>query len=463
MQRGGAQLRSRMPRAQQGCSRRELLPEAAGGGKGALRLAAWASRATMLPRRLSYLLVALALSSLTALLVFLRGQPGPPGPKEEARRPRGQQPRQQPQPGREGDFLRGACGALAAEEKAFVWGNHLRTPFGQSPGCAEYVEGSHYVTRALSEEEVAFPLAYVITLHKEFATFERVFRALYAPQNVYCVHVDEKVSGDYKQSVERLVGCFPNAFLVSKAEPVIYAGISRLQADLNCMKDLLRSEVRWKYVLNMCGQDFPLKTNREVVRHLKSFKGKNITPGILPPEPITVRTKYVYKEHIGRESSYMKRTGTLKSPAPHNLTIYFGSAYIALTRPFVEFLFQDKRALDLLEWSKDTYSPDEHYWVTLNRIPGVPGSMPDGRWEGDLRAVKWSNDETKHGGCHGRYVRAICIYGTGDLKWLLKSKSLFANKFELETYPPTVECLELSVRERTLNQSEIPVEQSWYL
>ncbi|KAL8182516.1 UNVERIFIED_CONTAM: N-acetyllactosaminide beta-1,6-N-acetylglucosaminyl-transferase [Gekko kuhli] len=67
-----------------------------------------------------------------------------------------------------------------------------------------------------------------------------------------------------------------------------------------------------------------------------------------------------------------------------------------------------------------------------------------------------------HGGCHGHYVRNICIYGTGDLKWLLNSKSLFANKFELETYPPTVECLELILRERALNQSEVPVEPSWY-
>ncbi|XP_061447785.1 N-acetyllactosaminide beta-1,6-N-acetylglucosaminyl-transferase isoform X2 [Rhineura floridana] len=412
----------------------------------------------MLLRKLSYVLAILFLSGLTALLIFLRGQPEPPVS-------RGARHREQPAKTSrgEGDFFRKTCDALANGRNAFVWGNHLWTAFENSSACPDYVVGSHYLTRSLSAEEVAFPLAYVITLHKEFGTFERGFRALYAPHNVYCIHVDEKVPLEYKRDVAKLVECFPNAFLVSKAEPVIYAGISRLQADLNCMKDLLRSGIRWKYVLNMCGQDFPLKSNREIVLHLKGFKGKNITPGILPPEPITVRTKYVYREHIDKEASYMKKTKIRKSPPPHNLTIYFGSAYIALTRPFVEFLFNDKRALDLLEWSKDTYSPDEHYWVTLNRIPGVPGSMPDARWEGDLRAVKWSNDEKNHGGCHGHYVRGICIYGTGDLKWLLNAKSLFANKFELRTYPPTVECLELNIRERALNQSEIPVEPSWYL
>ncbi|KAM3841572.1 N-acetyllactosaminide beta-1,6-N-acetylglucosaminyl-transferase [Vipera latastei] len=403
-----------------------------------------------------YIFAVFLLSGLSALLLLFLGQP-PPLSKQTP-------PPQLPRLARlrDSDFLRRACGALARGEKSFVWGNHLRTSFGRAASCEDYLTGSHYVTRPVSAEEAAFPLAYIFTLHKELATFERLFRAIYAPHNVYCIHVDEKVPTGYKRDVEKVLECFPNAFLVSKAEPVVYAGISRLQADLNCMKDLLRSTTRWKYVLNMCGQDFPLKTNKEIVRHLKKFKGKNITPGILPPPSITLRTKFAYKEHIGKQASYMRRTEVLKSPPPHNLTIYFGSAYIALTRPFVEFLFNDSRALDLLKWSKDTYSPDEHFWVTLNRIPGVPGAMPNATWEGNLRAVKWSDAEKNHGGCHGHYVRSICIYGTGDLPWLLKSKNLFANKFELKTYPPTVECLELKLRERALNESEIPVEPSWY-
>lgn len=32
---------------------------------------------------------------------------------------------------------------------------------------------------------------------------------------------------------------------------------------------------------------------------------------------------------------------------------------------------------------------------------GVPGSMPNASWEGDLKAVKWIDMEDVHGGCHG--------------------------------------------------------------
>ncbi|KAM5157967.1 N-acetyllactosaminide beta-1,6-N-acetylglucosaminyl-transferase-like [Mantella aurantiaca] len=328
----------------------------------------------------------------------------------------------------------------------------------RSSNCQEYLRQNHYITAPLSDEEAAFPLAYMMTVHKEFDTFERLFRAIYMPQNIYCIHVDEKASVDFLQAVSDLADCFPNAFLASKTEPVVYAGISRLQADLNCMKDLMNSEMQWKYVINMCGQDFPLKTNKEVIEHLKKFKGKNITPGVLPPDHAIPRTKYVHREDIVH--SRVRRTNTLKPPPPHNITIYFGTAYVALTREFTKFVLEDQISIDLLKWSKDTYSPDEHYWVTLNRIPDVPGSMPDAQWEGNLRAIKW-RDMNDHGGCHGHYIRDICIYGTGDLQWLINTNSIFANKFELKSYPPTLECLEMKIRERTLNQSEVTVQPDW--
>lgn len=267
-------------------------------------------------------------------------------------------------------ILTEACNALVEGKKTLVHENLLQTSFGQS-SCSDYVIQNHYITRSLSAEEAMFPLAYVIVLHKQFETFERLFRTIYMPQNVYCVHVDKKASTDFKRKVEKLLGCFPNAFVASKTELVVYAGISRLQADLNCIQDLVKSKVQWKYLLNTCGQDFPLKTNKEIVRYLKGFKGKNITPGILPPPHIIQRTKYVHREQAYSLFSFMLWTFVKKTPPPHDLTIYFGTAYVALSREFADFILKDQRAIDFLEWSKDTYSPDEHFWVSLNRIPGM--------------------------------------------------------------------------------------------
>ena len=262
-----------------------------------------------------------------------------------------------------------ACDMVEAGKK-ILGGNIPMTPL-KDITCQQYLTQNHYITKPLSKEEAEFPLAYVMVIHKDLDTFQRLFRAVYMPQNVYCVHVDEKARAEFKDAVEQLLSCFPNAFLASKMESVVYAGISRLQADLNCLQDLIDSEVPWKYTINTCGQDFPLKTNREIIQHLKGFKGKNITPGVLPPPHIIRRTKYRHLEQRYSLFSFMLWTWIRKTPPPHNLSIYFGSTYVALTREFVNFVLRDQRALDLLEWSRDTYSPDEHFWVTLNRIPGM--------------------------------------------------------------------------------------------
>ena len=63
--------------------------------------------------------------------------------------------------------------------------------------------------------------------------------------------------------------------MVSQPVDVVYAAWSRVQADLNCMADLYNSSTQWKYIINLCGQDFPLKTNLEIVRTLRSLRGGN--------------------------------------------------------------------------------------------------------------------------------------------------------------------------------------------
>ncbi|XP_069611761.1 beta-1,3-galactosyl-O-glycosyl-glycoprotein beta-1,6-N-acetylglucosaminyltransferase 7-like [Ranitomeya imitator] len=331
--------------------------------------------------------------------------------------------------------------------------------------CTNLITELHFITTPLSLEEADYPLAYIVTIHKQLDMFIKLLAAIYAPQNVYCIHIDQKSSKTYSQAVQRLASCFHNVFLSSQQETVVYAGFSRLRADINCMEDLVRSALPWRHVINLCGQDFPMKTNREIVQYLKTrWNGKNLTPGVIQPPHMRYRTQATYKEFVHMGKSYVYPTKEEKAGPPHNITLYFGTAYYALTRNFVEFVLMDQRAKDLLEWSMDTYSPDEHYWVTLNRIEDFPGSTPHAGWEGNIRAVKWRDQEgISHSGCSGHYVRDICVYGLGDLRWLINSPHLFANKFDPSRYGLVTDCLETHYRRRVLDGADVPVEQSWYL
>ncbi|XP_041039101.1 beta-1,3-galactosyl-O-glycosyl-glycoprotein beta-1,6-N-acetylglucosaminyltransferase 7-like isoform X1 [Carcharodon carcharias] len=337
---------------------------------------------------------------------------------------------------------------------------------GRPVNCSRLLASHSYITETLSQEEADFPLAYILAVHKDLDTLEWLFRAIYTPQNIYCIHVDNKTSEGFRQGVQGLADCFHNVFLASRSEKVVYGGFSRLQADINCMEELVLSQVKWKYVINLCGQDYPLKTNRELVRFLRSrWKNKNITPGIVQPEHMRHRTSHVHREYISPGQSYVIKTQKRKAGGvPHGLKLYFGSAYYVLTREFVNFVLTDQRAKDLLQWSRDTYSPDEHYWVTLNRMADAPGADPNAEWEGNVRSIKWLDQaQVNHNGCKGHYVRSICVYGLGDLEWLAQKDSLFANKFEVNSHPLVAQCMERWLRPKTLSQSEVPIQQGWHI
>ena len=126
-------------------------------------------------------------------------------------------------------------------------------------------------------------------------------------------------------------------------------------------------------------------------------------------------------------------------------------------------LFADSNVAKFFEWNKDSYSPDEHMWATLQRwYPYVPGSFPPhekydlNELQSVTRLVKWAGlDTSVYPKCSGRFRRGVCVYGVGDLPWLLQQHHLFANKFDFDVDPYAIECLDTWLRNRTLLQSYI--------
>ncbi|XP_071387549.1 beta-1,3-galactosyl-O-glycosyl-glycoprotein beta-1,6-N-acetylglucosaminyltransferase 3 [Centroberyx affinis] len=329
--------------------------------------------------------------------------------------------------------------------------------------CQAYIKNRGFITMPLSMEERDFPLAYSIVIHEKIEMFERLLRAVYNPQNVYCVHVDQKTSEEYKKAVKAIISCFPNVFVASKLESVIYASWSRVQADLNCMEDLLKSPVQWRYLLNTCGTDFPIKTNREMVQALKVLNGRNS----LESEATSNHKKSRWQYHYNVTNA-IKWTNTLKSPPPISSPMFSGNAYFVVTRDFVRHVLENREVRAFLEWEKDTYSPDEHMWATLQRMPSVPGSLPaNSKYdESDMhaiaRAVKWSylTGDVKKGApyppCTGNYRREVCIYGAGDLQWLFQQHHLIANKFDPEVDDVTIRCLESFLHFKAIRNRSSP-------
>lgn len=328
--------------------------------------------------------------------------------------------------------------------------------------CEHFKATRKFIQFPLSKEELDFPIAYSMVVHEKIENFERLLRAVYAPQNIYCVHVDKKSPETFKNAISAITSCFSNVFVASKLVPVVYASWSRVQADLNCMEDLLQSSVPWKYFLNTCGTDFPIKTNAEMVQALKMLNGKNSMESEIPTEVKKNRWKYHY---VVKDTLHI--TSKRKDPPPNNLTMFTGNAYIVASRDFIQHVLTNPKSQQLIEWVKDTYSPDEHLWATLQRASWMPGSAPFNHkydisdMNSIARLVKWQahegdiNEGASYAPCTGIHQRAICIYGAGDLHWMLQNHHLLANKFDPKVDDNALQCLEEYLRFKTIYGTEL--------
>lgn len=235
--------------------------------------------------------------------------------------------------------------------------------------CQAYIQARGYATH-VPEEEAEFPLAYSITIHKHADQFERLLRVIYRPNNYYCIHVDKKSSKKLHAAIKAIADCFDNVFVASKLEVVVYGGFTRLQADLNCMEDLFHRYTDWKYLLNLAGTELPLKSNKELVYLLKLYKGRNIVGKnhkVLPS-----RWKQRYLTRVVNMTGSIKVVNKTNTKPPFNLTMIKGSAYAIFSRDMIGYILHDPLPIKFLKWCSHTYSPDEHYWATLNDLDGNP-------------------------------------------------------------------------------------------
>ena len=112
----------------------------------------------------------------------------------------------------------------------------------------------------------------------------RLLKVIYRPHNLYCIHPDSKAPSTVS-SFQAISNCLDNVFVASKLEKVYYLHHTILDAHLNCLQDLMRyNPSRWRYTINLCGRELPLKTNRKIVQSLVALNGSSAVDSFEVPE-----------------------------------------------------------------------------------------------------------------------------------------------------------------------------------
>ncbi|CAG5116301.1 unnamed protein product [Candidula unifasciata] len=260
--------------------------------------------------------------------------------------------------------------------------------------CANFQQQRGYIMSSLTKEEEQFPIAYSLIVYKDAEMVERLLRAIYRPHNVYCIHVDYKSPLEFFRTISAIANCFPNVFIASKRVDVTWGTFTVLEPELICMEELWRYR-KWKYFINLTGQEFPLKTNYELVKILTVYNGSvDVTTTVKRANPRRWRN----------------------TVAPHGLKRVKGSVHIVVNREFVGYILLNDTAKQLLNWTNKTSIPDETYFAMLNANPqlGIKGTYkgipePSIKRPFIARFKNWGDLP-----CAETFVRNICILTTGE-------------------------------------------------
>ena len=107
-------------------------------------------------------------------------------------------------------------------------------------------------------------IAYFLLVHRYPAQFKRLFIAIYAPGNLYVVHVDKSSGTELAKDIATFLSPYQGVEIL-EAEDALWGGYSLVDAELRGMERLLEMNDRWTHYINLSGQDFPLKSRQPVI------------------------------------------------------------------------------------------------------------------------------------------------------------------------------------------------------
>jgi hypothetical protein len=324
--------------------------------------------------------------------------------------------------------------------------------------CEQFKKVYGYNRFPVTNEERNFPLAFGLKMHHLPEQGEIILRSIYRSHNVYCVHVDSKA--DYKTfNVIYSIGrCFDNVVIVKDREYMVYSSYAHVMSDIKCMRALLSSNLPWKYYINLSGEEFPLKTNLEMVAILQFFQGMNDIETYDHPRDQNWKIKNRFIKYSNSMAQDVK-----KPKFRYTMKFSKGNSFGLFSRNFVEFVFHDNVSKDILAWLNDTYSPEENIWATLVTLPWAPGGYPvEVRHIVSSyvsRAMIFTGERPQ---CHGKFVRGYCQFTCGDLPWLKSRPEFFASKLESQKSMETLNCLFDWYKTKTYNPELININWEFF-
>ncbi|KAF5185482.1 Beta-glucuronosyltransferase, partial [Thalictrum thalictroides] len=271
-------------------------------------------------------------------------------------------------------------------------------------------------------------IAYLISGSKgDGESLKRTLKALYHPLNQYVVHLDLEASPAERMDLVKFVRDEPvfaklgNVRVIVRANLVTYRGPTMVSNTLHAAAILLKEGGEWDWFINLSASDYPLVTQDDLLytvstipRHLNFIEHTSdigwkefhrARPLIIDPGFYSLQKSDVFWV-------------TQKRRMPTKFKLFTGSAWMMLSRPFVEYCLWgwDNLPRTVLMYYANFLSSPEGYFHTVicnaNEFRNTTVNH-------DLHFISWDNPPKQH-------PHFLTI---NDYQRMIDSNSPFARKF----------------------------------
>jgi hypothetical protein len=257
-------------------------------------------------------------------------------------------------------------------------------------------------------------IGYLILVHRYPAQFKRLFKAIYSSQNHYVVHVDKNSGAELEAEIREFLRTYTNATMI-RSEKAIWGGYSLVDAELRGMQRLLEMG-DWSHFINLSGQDFPLKSQKQITDFLDANLNREFIK-VLDQDQHRPDTMHRVSEYVTELDESIERT-TRSRPFLPDATPYIGNQWMIVTRAFCEFVCHDPSVDRYKAFYENTFIADEGFFQTVMMNCEIESEIVSD----DMRMIDWIPD--------GDIKLRPRTYQNADAVDLKASSNLFARKFD---------------------------------
>ena len=262
-------------------------------------------------------------------------------------------------------------------------------------------------------------LAYLIIAHQQPEQLAQMLYCIQHPDNVYLVMLDSKGLTGSEPALQAVVRRHPNVF-IAPARDMRWASWSLMQARLDGIRELLARPEPWEVLINLSGQDFPLKSQEEIRAFFAANEGRNFLD-IVEPEKVW-NDPYARIQRIRLEPPFMKSGWNVPKLRIDRWSRHLGQAryvggrpYMALTRSFCQQLIESSHLPRWVKTLRHGYRP----------VEVLPHSFIMNSPHADTVENRLLHEEDwSAGGSHPK------VFTLADRERLERSDKLFARKFD---------------------------------